>query len=266
MLLLALLAVLPGTGQTFDWPAAPVPGSAVLANPACLNWQPDMLLSIGFHASDSSFEGFDGVGLAAPGLGLRGYWDDSQSMRTFTTGSAIGLPCGRTSIGLSYTWFDPTTASPLEGRDFWTFGISARPLRWLGVGITRRGAVDPCTGDDEDATYRGGVAVRPLGGIATLHANLSMIPVLPGSDDEGSYDTRFSAGLEVEPLAGLSFRFDGSEDGFAAGISTDFGHLGLGGSSSFDSDEEYSGSTGEIRLTSSPRQNLIPARDRFVRI
>lgn len=252
-----LLGILAGLEPQFDWTAAPVPGEADIVNPACLAWHPDLMLSIGFQASDSSFERFDGLALAAPGFGARGYWNDAEGMRSFTIGSGSRFLGDMLAAGCSYTWFDPTRESEYDGEGFWTCGLSARPLRWLGLGVVSRGGFT--SGNFvQERLWKAGLAVRPAGRMATLLAGLTA-----GDRFE---DIEYSGGVEVRPAEGLALRFDGGTEGFRAGISTDFGNLGLGGSAAFDDDDGYTGTRGQVRLSSSPRGSLLPPPGRFVRI
>lgn len=252
-----LLGILAGLEPQFDWPAAPVPGEADIVNPACLAWHPDLMLAAGFQVSDSSFERFDGLALAAPGFGFRGYWNDAEGLRSFTIGSGSRFLRDMLAAGTSYTWFDPTRDSEYEGKGFWTFGVSARPLRWMGLGIVRRGGFT--SGNFvQERLWKAGLALRPAGRAVTLLAGLST--------GESFEDVEYSGGVELRPMEGLALRFDGGSEGFRAGISTDFGNLGLGGSAAFDEDDGYAGARGQVRLSSSPRGSLLPPPCRFVRI
>ena len=262
LLLLAAVSVIPGVQPQFDWTACPVAGEADLVNPACLAFQPDFLLSTSFTTSDTAFERFDRVAIAAPGTGISGYWNDDEGMRAFTTAAGFGLPGDLASIGFGYTWFDPTRSSAWEGRSRWTLGAAVRPARWLGIGLVRRGGIE-AGGEEYDPGWRGSVAVRPLGDALTLIAT-GATGGGPAGDDSDSFT--LSGGLEARPLPGLTLRFEGSEDGFTTGFWTDFGNLGLGGSGSFDDEASFSGSRGTVRVTGRPRESLIPRRDVFVRI
>ncbi len=259
MMMMAAVAqpALPGPATPFDWTAYPSPGEAVLVNPACLAFQPGLLVSAGFVMSDSTFERFDQAVIALPGQAFSGYWNDDENMRVFTTSSALSIIDGSLSLGAGYTWYDPVTASPLDGKGRWTFGIAARPSPAFGLGIVRRGGLD-AGGTEFEPRYRAGAAVRPLGDMFTITADYET--------DQSFDDGLFSAGAEIRPLEGMTLRFDGSEEGFSLGLRTDFGHLGLGGAASFGDDGSYAGSRGSIALTSLPRGSLVPRRDRFVRI
>lgn len=252
-----LIGLLAGLEPQFDWPAAPVPGEADIVNPACLAWHPDLMLSIGFQVSDSSFERFDGLALAAPGFGARGYWNDAEGMRSFTIGSGSRFLGDMLAAGCSYTWFDPTRESEYEGEGFWTCGLSARPSHWLGLGVVRRGGFT--SGNFvQERLWKAGLALRPAGGVATLLAGLSA--------DNRFEDMEYSGGVEVRPMDGLALRFEEGTGGFRAGISADFGNLGLCSSAAFDDDDDYTGTRGQVRLSSSPRGSLLPPPGRFVRI
>lgn len=267
LLLLAALSVIPGVQPQFDWTACPVAGEAEIVNPACLAFQPDFLLSASFTTSDTAFERFDRVALAFPGSGFSGYWNDDESIRAFTAGSGMRLFGDMAAFGVGYTWFDPTAASPWEGKSRWTFGFAMRPADWLGIGLVRRGGVT-AGGTGYEPRYRGSVALRPHGNLVTLiaTADVRADQESVSEEEDNVGELAFSGGAEIRPLPGLSLRFEGSENGFTTGVWTDFGNLGLGGSGSFDDEGAYSGSRGTIRMTSRPRENLTPPRDIFVRI
>ncbi|MDM7992384.1 MAG: signal peptide peptidase SppA [Candidatus Fermentibacter sp.] len=251
----ALIAGLPGPADVFDWPAFPGPGMVETVNPACLAWQPDMLLSVGLPSSDSSLHRPDRVFLGAPGVGFSGWWENGGDLRRFTAGSAFGIG-GSLAAGAAYSWMDPVSGGPWDGVGSWDIGLSFRPSAMISAGLVRHGGYDGGSVEG-DASLRAGLAVRPLGDRLTFTGN-----AVTGEDFD---DFEFDGGLEYRPVPGAAIRLGLAEDRVSAGISTDFGHLGAA-FAGLAQDDEYSGGRAEIRLTSSPRAGILPRRHTYVRI
>ena len=261
LLLLASLAGAywqPGPVEVFNWAAYPEAGNPELVNPAGFSFISDLRLRIGMTASDSSFEGFDRISITFPGAGFSGWWDDNVSMRKFTLSSSMNIFENTASIGIGYTWFDPTvTTSPFSGKDFYTLGIIVRPLEWFSLGLVRRGGVDFPGDADIETAYRAGFAVRPLGEDLTITADLETGTVLD--------DYSFSAGFEVRPLEGLAVRFDAGEDYLSLGLEAGFGNAAISYGATGDDDYSYSSSRGDITFSTGPGPNLLAPSGLFVR-
>ncbi len=250
-----VFAGLPGPADVFDWPAFPGPGMVETVNPACLAWQPDMLLSVGLPSSDSSLHRPDRVFLGAPGVGFSGWWENGGDLRRFTAGSAFEIG-GSLAAGAAYSWMDPVSGGPWDGVGSWDIGLSFRPSAMFSAGLVRHGGYDGGAVEGE-ASLRAGLAVRPFGDRLTLTGNAGT-----GEDFD---DFEFDGGLEFRPLPGAAIRLGLAEDRVSAGISTDFGHIGAA-FAGLTQDDDYSGGRAEIRLTSLPRASLAPHGRRYVRI
>lgn len=248
----------PGPSPIFDWTAYPEAGGPDLVNPAGFGFLRDLQIRIGYAASDSAFEGFDRVSLALPGAGLSGWWEDDQDMRKFTFSSGFEVLGGNASLGIGYTWFDPTVRnSPFSGEDLFTVGMMVRPLDWLSLGMVRRGGVDLQGDDDVDPSYRAGVGLRPLGAGLTLTADLET-----GEDFE---DYQLSAGMEYRPMEGLALRADFGEDRISLGLEAGMGTTALSAGAVSDQDYGYSSSRGEVAFLASPGEDLFRPRGVLVR-
>lgn len=251
----AMIAVLPGPAGVFDWPAFPEPGMVETVNPACLAWQPDMILSIGLPSSDSSLHRPDRAYLGAPGIGLSGWWQNGGDLRRFTAGTAFRIG-GSLAAGAAYSWMDPVSGGPWDGVGSWDIGLSFRPSAVISAGLVRHGGYDGGSVAG-DASLVAGLAARPFGDRLTLTGNAST-----GEDFE---EFEFDGGLEYRPVPGAALRLGLSDDRVSAGISTDFGHLGAAFAGLVE-DDEYDGGRAEIRLTSSPRRGILPRSHTYVRI
>ncbi len=248
----------PGPNEVFNWVAYPEAGNPELVNPAGFSFVNSLRLRIGMRASDSAFEGFDRVSLAFPGAGFSGWWDDDVSMRKFTFSSSMNIFGNTASIGVGYTWFDPTVRNnSFSGKDFYTLGMLIRPLEWFSFGLVRKGEIDLPGDDDVEATYRAGFAVRPLGEDLTITADLETGTVLD--------DYRFSAGFEIRPMEGLAIRFDAGEDHLSLGLEAGFGQAALSYGAITDDNYSYSSSRGEITFSTGPGPNLLEPSGIFVR-
>ncbi|MCD4702028.1 MAG: signal peptide peptidase SppA [Candidatus Aegiribacteria sp.] len=248
----------PGPNEVFDWVAYPEAGNPELVNPAGFSFVNSLRLRLGMAASDSTFEGFDRVSIAFPGAGISGWWDDDVSMRRFTLSSSMNVFENIASIGVGYTWFDPTViVNPFSGKNFYTLGMIIRPIEWFSFGLVRRGGMD-LPGDAEvEAIYRAGFAVRPLGEDLTIVTNLET-----GTDFE---DYKFSAGVEVRPMEGLSIRADAGEDYLSLGLEAGFGSAALSYGATSDDDYSYSSSRGDITFSTGPGPDLLGPSGIFVR-
>lgn len=255
MVAAAMIAGLPGPTGVFDWPAFPEPGMVETVNPACLAWQPDMLLSIGLPSSDSTLHRPDRVYLGAPGLGFSGWWENGGDLRRFTAGTAFEIG-GSLAAGAAYSWMDPVSGGPWDGVGSWDIGLSFRPSAAISAGLVRHGGYDGGAVEGE-ASLTAGLAVRPFGNGLTLTGNAGT------GDDFDHFD--FDGGLEYRPAPGAAIRLGIAEDRVSAGISTDFGHIGAAFAGLVE-DDEYDGGRAEIRLTSSPRAGILPRRHTYLRI
>ena len=247
----------PGPVEVFNWVAYPEAGNPELVNPAGFSFIGSLRLRIGMAASDSVFEGFDRISIAFPGAGLSGWWDDEVSMRKFILSSSMDIFENTASIGIGYTWFDPTVTSPYSGKNFYTLGMIIRPLEWFSFGLVRRGGVDLPGDNDVETVYRAGFAVRPLGEDLTIVADLET-----GTQFE---NYSFSAGAEVRPLEGLAIRADAGEDYLSLGLEAGFGNAALSYGATSDDNYSYSSSRGDITFNAGPGPNLLAPSGLFVR-
>jgi len=249
----------PGPNEIFDWVAYPEAGNPELVNPAGFSFISSLRLRFGMAASDSAFEGFDRVSIAFPGAGISGWWDDDFSMRKFTLSSSMNIFEKIASIGVGYTWFDPTVkVSPFSGKKFFTLGLIVRPLEWFSFGLVRRGGMDLPGDADVETAYRTGFAVRPLCEDLTIVTNLET-----GTQFE---DCRFSAGVEVRPMEGFSIRADAGEDYLSLGLEAGFGIAVLSYGATSDDNYTYSSSRGDITFSTGPGPNLLEPSGIFVRL
>ncbi len=249
----------PGPNEVFNWVAYPEAGNPELVNPAGFSFINSLRLRIGMTASDSTFEGFDRISIALPGAGFSGWWDDDVSMRKFTFSSSMNVFGNTASIGVGYTWFDPTERNnSFSGKDFYTLGMIVRPLEWFSFGLVRRGGIDLPGDIDVEASYRAGFAARPFGEDLTIVTNLET-----GTEFE---DYSFSAGVEVRPLEGLAIRADAGENYLSLGLEAGFGQAALSYGAITDDNYSYSSSRGDITFSSAPGQNLLAPSGIFVRL
>ncbi|MCK4806709.1 MAG: S49 family peptidase, partial [Candidatus Aegiribacteria sp.] len=249
----------PGPNEVFDWVAYPEAGNPELVNPAGFSFVNSLRLRLGMAASDSTFEGFNRVSIAFPGAGISGWWDDNVSMRKFTISSSMSIFENIASIGVGYTWFDPTVkVSPFSGKKFFALGLIVRPLEWFSFGLVRRGGMDLPGDADIETAYKAGFAVRPLGEDLTIVTNLET-----GTDFE---DHRFSAGVEVRPMEGFSIRADVGEDYLSLGLEAGFGNAAISYGALSDNDYSYSSSRGDITFSTGPGPNLLEPSGVFIRL
>ena len=235
----------PGPSVPFWWTAYPEADNTLLVNPAGSSWLIGSRLRIGAIFSDSTFEHFDRFSLEDKAGGLTGWWEDDQSLRRFTTSGSYQLGSSF-SAGMGFTWYDPTIKNhPQDGEKFFTFGINVRPDDHIGLGATARTS----TGDI-DGCYIAGVAIRPNGDeMVTVTGDYRF--------ESGIIDSRWSAGLEVRAIDGLTFRGSyGENDVITAGIQLDFGKAGIAAGSDIY-DGEYLGTTTELILNDNPQPSII---------
>jgi protease-4 len=261
LLLISSLAAsmpVPGPSPVFDWVAYPEAGNPELINPAGFSFVRGLQLRIGYAASDSAFEGFDGGALYLPGMGLSGWWEDGQDMRKFTFASGFGLFDDTAFLGIGYTWFDPTVPdNQFSGKDLITLGLIVRPSDWFSLGLVRRGGVDLAGDDDVEPSYRAGLGIRPLGSHLTLTVDLET------GDDLDDYS--LSAGSEFRPMEGLALRLDLGEDRLSLGVEASLGNSGTSYGMVSNEDYGYGSSRGEIILRSLPGENMLAPEGIFVR-
>ena len=254
---IAAAAVAPGPQEIFNWVAYPEVGNPELINPAGFNFLNSLRLRIGMAASDSAFEGIDRLSIAFPGAGFSGWWNDDYDMRRFTLSSGRYLFNQIASIGIGYTWFDPTVKGhQWSGKHFFTFGLTVRPVEWFSFGVIRRGGVD-LPGDDVEAVYRAGLAVRPFGNWLTLVTDF---------ETEREFDNgQFSGGVELRPMDGLSIRAEVGSNHLSLGLEAGFGTASFACGATTDEDYSYSGSRADFTFSSEAGQNLLAPSGRFVR-
>jgi protease-4 len=246
-----------GPRPLFSWPGYPEAGSPDLANPAGYALIPDVGLEVGLTVSDSTVESPDRVAVTLPGGGFSGWWCDEQGLRRFDTGVGADLFAGMASVGVGYTWFDPTASgSPWEGARAWSLGWMVRPTPYASLGAVRRSGVDLGSGD-VDPEYRLGVAVRPAGRLLTLVGNYRL-----ESDDA---DDEITGGLELRPVGGLAVRFEAGKDHFRGGLGLELGSAQMASAGTVDDGGGYQGGRVALSLTSRPRENLVEGGGRFVR-
>ena len=252
--------IAPGPWPEFDWVAMPEVGGPDLVNPAGYAELPGPALEVSFFTSDSSFEKIDRVALHASGGGWSGWWDDSQSMRRFSTGLGFRSFGERLSLGLGYTWFDPTVADhPWEDKGFFSFGLLARPGRNVSVGIAHDLGTE-VMGETEGRRYAAGLGLRPFRtDLVTLLVN--------GSAETVWEDATYSFGLDLRPLPGLSVRADVTDEGaFNAGLALEFGMAGISFAGSGTDDDAFTGSRGHLAIAAYPMENLLGAPSRILRL
>ena len=254
---IAAAAVAPGPNEIFDWVAYPEVGNPELINPAGFSFVSNLSLRIGMAASDSTFEGFDRLSIAFPRAGISGWWNDDYNMRRFTLSSGTYLFDQIASFGAGYTWFDPTVkGNPWSGKHFFTLGLTIRPVNWFSFGMVRRGGVD-LPGDDVEAVYRTGLAVRPFGNQFTLVCNF---------ETETNFDNQyFSGGVEFRPLDGLTIRAEAGSNHLSLGLEAGFGTTSFTCGATTDEDYSYTVSRGDFTFSSEPGPNLLTPSGRFVR-
>lgn len=251
-------AVAPGPQEIFNWVAYPEVGNPELINPAGYNFVNSLRLRIGMAASDSAFEGVDRLSIAFPGAGISGWWNDDYDMRRFTLSGGAYLFDQIASIGVGYTWFDPTVKEhQWSGKHFFTFGLAIRPVEWFSFGMVRRGGVD-LPGDDVEAVYRAGIAVRPFGNTLTLVTNF---------ETEKDFDNnQFSGGFEFLPMDGLTIRAEAGSNHLSLGLEAGFGTTSFACGATTDEDYSYSGSRADFTFSSETGPNLLTPSGRFVRL
>ena len=254
----ASAAVAPGPSEIFEWVAYPEVGNPELINPAGYNFINSLRLRIGMAASDSAFEGFDRLSIAFPGAGFSGWWNDDYDMRRFTLSSGMYLFDQIASIGVGYTWFDPTVkGNQWSGKQFFTFGVTIRPVEWFSFGMVRRGGVDLPGDDDVEAVYRAGFAVRPFGNRLTLVTDF---------ETEREFDnSRFSGGVEFSPMDGLTIRAEAGSNHLSLGLEAGFGTTSFACGATTDENYSYTGSRSDFTFSSEPGHNLLTPSGRFVR-
>ncbi len=241
----------PGPSVPFWWTAYPEADNALLVNPSGTAWLASNTMRIGFVLSDSAFERFDRITLDSRSGGFTGWWDDSQSLRRFTSGGSFRY--GDIAAGLSYTWYDPTVNNhPQSGEKFFTAGLTWRPDPHLGLGATARtetGDIDPCC--------IAGAAVRPLGShMITLTGDYRF--------KSENFPDRWSAGIEIRPLSGIAVRGSfGENETMSFGVQMDMGRIGITAGADLN-DGEYTGTTGEILLYDSPRSSAVQPLPEFL--
>ena len=254
---IAAAAADPGPREIFNWVAYPEVGNPELINPAGYNFVNSLRLRIGMSASDSAFEGVDRLSIAFPGAGFSGWWNDDYDMRRFTLSCGTYLFNQTASIGAGYTWFDPTVKGhQWAGKHFFTLGLTIRPVEWFSFGMVRRGGVD-LPGDDVEAVYRAGFAVRPFGNHLTLVTDF---------ETERKFDnSRFSGGIEFRPLDGLTVRAEAGSNHLSLGLEAGFGITSFACGATTDENYSYTGSRGDITFSSEPGPDLLTPSGRFVR-
>jgi len=249
----------PGPLEVFDWVAYPETGNTETINPAGLSFLSSLRLRVGLAAFDSTSIDPDRLSIAFPGMGIAGWWNDDISMRKFTLSSSFSCFGNIASVGAGYTWYDPTVNNNLySGKHFYTLGLIIRPLEWFSVGLVRRGGIDLPDSDDIEVSHKFGLAVRPFGDNFTFVSDLEV----PEEYD----DSRLTAGVEVNPLNGLTVRAGAGEDHLSFGLEAAFGTARL--SCGVQSDDEFShySSRGQITFTSSPGHDLTTPQGIFVRM
>lgn len=235
----------PGPSVPFWWAAYPEAGNSILVNPAGSSWLTGSKLRFGAIFSDSTFEHFDRFTLEDKAGGLAGWWEDDQSLRRFTTSGAYQFGSSF-SAGLGYTWYDPTIKEhPQTGEKFFTLGLNWRPDDHIGLGATARTS----TGDI-DGCYIAGVAFRPHGDQRiTLTGDYRF--------ESGMIDSRWSAGVEIRAVDGLTFRGSyGQNEMITAGIQFDLGKASVAAGSDIH-DGSYLGTTTELILNEYPQPSFI---------
>jgi len=255
---IAAAAVAPGPGEIFNWVAYPEVGNPELINPAGFNFVSNLRLRIGMAASDSAFEGFDRLSIAFPGAGISGWWNDDYDMRRFTLSGGTYLFDQIASIGVGYTWFDPTVnGNQWSGKNFFTLGLTIRPVEWFSFGMVRQGGVDLPGDDDVEAVYRAGFAVRPFGNRLTLITDF---------ETEREFDnSQFSGGVEFRFLDGLTIRAEAGSNHLSLGLEAGFGTTSFACGATTDEHCSYSASRGDFTFSSEPGPNLLTPSGRFVR-
>lgn len=255
---IAAAAVAPGPDEIFNWVAYPEAGNPELINPAGYNFINSLRLRIGMSASDSAFEGLDRLSIAFPGAGFSGWWNDDYDMRRFTLSSGTYLFDQIASIGVGYTWFDPTVnGNQWSGKHFFTIGLTIRPVEWFSFGLVRQGGVDLPGDDDVEAVYRAGFAVRPFGNRLTLVTDI---------ETEQEFDnSQFTGGVEFCPMDGLTVRAEAGSNHISLGLEAGFGTTSFTCGATTDENYSYTSSRGDFIFSSEPGPSLLTPSGRFVR-
>ena len=255
---IAAAAVAPGPYEIFNWVAYPEVGNPELINPAGYNFVNSLRLRVGMSASDSAFEGFDRLSIAFPGAGFSGWWNDDYDMRRFTLSSGTYLFDQIASVGVGYTWFDPTVnGNQWSGKHFFTLGLTIRPVKWFSFGMIRQGGVDLPGDDDVETVYKAGFAVRPFGNWLTLVTDFGTERELDNS--------RFSGGVEIRLFDGLTVRADAGSNRISFGLEAGFGSTSFACGATTDDSYSYTGSRGDFTFSSEPGPNLLAPSGRFIR-
>ncbi|MCD4847130.1 MAG: signal peptide peptidase SppA [Candidatus Aegiribacteria sp.] len=254
---IAAAAAAPGPDEVFNWVAYPEVGNPELINPAGYNFINSLRLRVGMAASDSAFEGFDRLSIAFPGAGLSGWWNDDYDMRRFTLSSGTYLFDRIASVGVGYTWFDPTVnGNQWSGKHFFTLGLIVRPVEWFSFGLVRQGGID-LPGDDVETVYRAGFAVRPFGNTLTLVTDFETERDL----DNG----QFTGGIEFHAMDGLTIRAEAGSDHISFGLEAGFGTTSFACGATTDENYSYTGSRCDFTFSSETGPNLLTPSGRFVR-
>ncbi len=200
----------------------------VNTNPASLGIKRGSQLILGFNPDDSTY--WVSGGLA--GLGIS--WDGNWKLHA-------AQPIFRNTLWIGTTWY--TNNGALD------YGLSYRPLRWVSVGAVAKDAFR------ENRSFDLGLGLRPMWDRLTLFGNISY------SDSLGPW----TAGVAVEPLAGVIFHGSYSENGSVGmGLDLSLGYTRISGQASY-SDSVIPGNI-EIEFSSGPYpQPALPTK-RWVKV
>ncbi|MGE3799932.1 MAG: S49 family peptidase [Candidatus Kapaibacterium sp.] len=141
-------------------------------------------------------------------------------------------------FGIGYGWSSGDDDSTLERRSHMTLGLLSRPNHYLSVGLSGAFAF---SGGGRNGTVE--IAARPLGNeILTLFGDATW------REKDNFGDAAWSAGAVVEPLPGirLTGRYFDTEV-LSVGLGFSLGGLGLGSTTTFDSDFNRASTTYSIR-------------------
>lgn len=242
---------LPGNPVPFRFSAYPEASGALYTNPAGFPWLKFQDIAVTWSFTDSTWEGFDGVGMQGAQGGLGGWWEDRVSLRRFDTGAGLRVNEIFT-LGTGFSWFDPTVEDhPLDGATFFTAGACIRPSNRVGAGFAWRSGVR-----DYDQHMSAGLALRPVGNLFTVTADWAW-------SDWSIDDGQWQAGLEAVPVPGFTFRGAFSEDMVTAGVQVDFQRAGARGAVVID-DGSYQGGTGSFIIRSDNAPSVLNTSGRFI--
>jgi protease-4 len=226
------------------------------ANPAVLGQTRGFDLLFTWSGTSDYFDDFDRWGLFAslpvPKLGFGAIRDQTGfgTVTDYRLSTAFGSKAS--SFGVGYGWSGGDTGAYRRGKVV-TVGTLARPVRYLSLGLSGTFAT---SGSAREGLLD--VGVRPLGNeILTVFADYA-----PQGTDRFE-DAPWSAGLAVEPLAGV--RLTGrylDNHAVTVGLNLSLGRMGLGSQGHSDQNRKRSYNTYGVRIGAMDRTFLRSLTER----